>query len=286
MKCIHHDDMDGRSAGSIVSIYEKNKNKEDFIESDYNRDLKEIVSNFKNGEKVYFVDFSFSENTKGVLNLLIEKHCDIIWIDHHKTSIDLIKMYPEYSSIKGIRMEGISGAALTYMYFENCEFEEVPMYLKLVSDYDCWKFKFGEKTKYFKYGIDSTDYSVLGKTWEKLYVNSKYDEIMLNDIIDKGKVIYDYVKNENKEFLEKNGYESFLDEQKCFVLNVDKNSEAFGEKINEYPFVISWKYAKGIYKYSIYSSKENIDCSEIAKKYGGGGHKGASGFSSSELLVK
>ena len=32
------------------------------------------------------------------------------------------------------------------------------------------------------------------------------------------------------------------------------------------------------YVVSIYSENPDIDCSEIAKKHGGGGHKGAAGF--------
>ena len=34
---------------------------------------------------------------------------------------------------------------------------------------------------------------------------------------------------------------------------------------------------------SIYSTNKNIDCSELAKKYGGGGHKGAAGFQCENL---
>ena len=36
--------------------------------------------------------------------------------------------------------------------------------------------------------------------------------------------------------------------------------------------------------YSLRSS--TIDCSKIALKYGGGGHKGAAGFRSNQLLIK
>ena len=35
-----------------------------------------------------------------------------------------------------------------------------------------------------------------------------------------------------------------------------------------------------------YIPKKNIDCSEIAKKYGGGGHKQAAGFQCKELPFK
>lgn len=34
---------------------------------------------------------------------------------------------------------------------------------------------------------------------------------------------------------------------------------------------------------SLYSKKDNVDCSKIATKYGGGGHKKAAGFECYEL---
>jgi len=38
-----------------------------------------------------------------------------------------------------------------------------------------------------------------------------------------------------------------------------------------------------IWLFSLYTNKDDVDCSIIAKKYGGGGHKKASGFSSSTI---
>ena len=38
-----------------------------------------------------------------------------------------------------------------------------------------------------------------------------------------------------------------------------------------------------MYKCSIYSVKEDFDCSKFAEKFGGGGHKGAAGFSLDKL---
>jgi len=38
------------------------------------------------------------------------------------------------------------------------------------------------------------------------------------------------------------------------------------------------------WSYSVYSTKPDIDCSAFAKRYGGGGHKGAAGFYSDSLI--
>ena len=44
--------------------------------------------------------------------------------------------------------------------------------------------------------------------------------------------------------------------------------------------------AKGWWTVSVYSTKEDIDCSAIAKSFRGGGHRGAAGFQAKELPFK
>ena len=47
-------------------------------------------------------------------------------------------------------------------------------------------------------------------------------------------------------------------------------------------------YANGKWNFSLYNDNGIVDCSLIAKQYGGGGHKGASGFviSDLDLIIK
>ena len=42
-------------------------------------------------------------------------------------------------------------------------------------------------------------------------------------------------------------------------------------------------HKNGKWKLSLYSTKKKINCGEIAKLFGGGGHKGAAGFISEKL---
>ena len=83
MKCFYHNDMDGHAAAAIVAKETKNYKEENFIEIDYVSPIPiEII---EEGETVYFVDYSFDEANLDYLNKMIEKKCNIIWIDHHKT---------------------------------------------------------------------------------------------------------------------------------------------------------------------------------------------------------
>lgn len=290
MKCFYHNDLDGRCAGSIVARFENNYNKEDYFEVDYVVDLSPMLDKIQDGERVYFVDYSFKENTLWVLKKLIDKKCDIIWADHHTSSLNLVENHPELNAIEGIRQDGISGAGLIYMYLYDCLFEDLPFYIKLVSDYDCWIYNYDTDTTHFKIGIEMTEYDALDKVWIYLSQESEnpgyYSEFQqhLDDIITRGATIKNYIDKDNEQYRKSFAYESSIDGHKCLVVNKKSNSWIFGERYYEYPLVMVWVFNGDKYIYSIFSSREDINCAEIAEKFGGGGHKGAAGFSSDELI--
>lgn len=282
MKCFYHNDLDGRCAGAVVAQYRNNYNKEDFFEIDYVMDLP--LETIQDEEEVWFVDYSFKENTLHVLNDLIMRNCSVVWIDHHTSSINLVNEHKELKLMQGIRQDGISGAALTYMYCYNKEFNDVPYYIKLVSDYDCWQYKFEPDTTYFKIGMETLNFDALDKVWQN--INMISDDYITKEIIGKGELIKGFIDNDNTYYREHFAYESEVAGHKCLVVNKKTNSWVFGEKYSEYPLVMVWVFDGSKFTYSIFSSNKDIDCSKIAESYGGGGHKGAAGFSSIELLFK
>ena len=287
MKCFYHNDLDGRCAGSIVAHYENNYNKNDYFEVDYIMQLP--LDKIKENERVYFVDYSFKKDTVWQLEEILKKTKDVIWIDHHLSSFKLEEELPWTKDIKGIRQDGISGAGLTYMYLHNCGFDDLPYYIQLVSDYDCWLYKYEPNTTYFKIGLGTEDNDALDDIWKALY-ESFVDNVCLSistgTLIEKGKIIKQYIDSENTFYREHYSYETEIEGLKCLVVNKKSNSWVFGDKINEYPLVMVWVFNGVKYSYSIFSVDNNIDCSKIAEKYGGGGHYSAAGFSSDELLFR
>jgi oligoribonuclease NrnB/cAMP/cGMP phosphodiesterase (DHH superfamily) len=281
MKCFYHNDLDGRCAGSIVAKYENNYIKENFFEVDYVMNLP--LDLVQENERVYFVDYSFKKDTIWQLEKVLEKTKDVIWIDHHTSSLNLENELPWTKEIKGIRRDKISGAKLTYMYCANVDENNVPYTIDLVSDYDCWIYNLEPDTTFFKIGIETKNYDALDSIWLDLYdvLNPK-----TFDLINIGKTIKGYIDNDNTYYREHFAYESEIEGHKCLVVNRKTNSWVFGERYNDYPLVMVWVYNGEKYTYSIFSSNKDIDCSKIAEKFGGEGHKGAAGFSSTELLFK
>ena len=283
MKCFYHNDLDGRCAGSIVALYERNFNKEDFFEVDYVMELP--LEKIQKDERVYFVDYSFKKDTVWQLTQILKKTSDVIWIDHHTSSLNLEEELPWVKEVEGIRQDKISGAGLTYMYLYNCSFDNLPYYIKLVSDYDCWVYDFDPDTTYFKIGVDTKNFDALDDIWIELF-DAKSIYAVVNNIIEIGKVIKGYIDQDNNYYRNHFSYESEIEGYKCLVVNRKSNSWVFGDKYNKYPLVIVWVFDGKKYTYSIFSSNKDIDCSKIAERFGGGGHRGAAGFSSDELLFK
>lgn len=305
----HHNDHDGIVAAGILRhhLFEVEKRKlEDlkFITIDYSVDLNFDHIDFENRDKVYFLDYSFSNkhNQEEFKKLLDRRKVarDVKWIDHHKTSIG---MFSEYD-IPGIRNVALCGAAWTYLYcngeYKNLldkSIEEisdyfhdshlVPTFLKYIDDYDCWKGIYGDDTNYFHYGFDVS--SPMAVVIRKLLVNGKPAAFRIIDYIKAGEIIVNYNKINDKAYhVDMYGFEFTLPEEhgglKCFCLNRKGGSHMFGDKVNEYDAVIPFYFKDGKWTYSIFSTKEEVDCSQIAKTYGGGGHKGAAGWVIKEFI--
>ena len=281
MKCFSHNDLDGRGARALVAQYENNYNEEDYFEVDYVQELP--LDKILKDEKVYFVDYSFSKNTYHVLLEILKITKNVIWIDHHQSSIDLIDEYPELESIEGIvRNNNISGAGLTWMYFnKKDDLSEAPEFVKLISDYDCWILS-NKDAMFFKLGMDALpNKNVNDEVWSILLSDSLED-----DLIKMGKTISLYMENDNREYCEKYSFETKLPgfDYKVLACNRKSNSLLFGDKINDYDIVCPFVYDGNKYTYSLFTNKDNIDCRKIAESFGGGGHKQAAGFSNDNLI--
>lgn len=284
MKCFHHNDLDGRCAGALVSIYMDDKNPEDFIEVDYSK--VPDASLVSRGEDVFIVDYCFSDKTIYQLEGIIDKGCHVIWIDHHKTSSDLLLRSEDYPFLKASNLRivvdtKLCGAVLTYKYFEYETGGVMPRFLRYVDDWDRWTKRYSETYK-FKLGVESVHHAPTDQIWKSLMFTPDTTEHMLQE----GDIIERYVDKSNAEYCKAFAFPCVFEGMKCYALNIRANSKVFGKLIDEADAVITFVYDGLSYRYSIYSSKDYVDCAAIAEKFGGGGHKGAAGFESDRLYVR
>ena len=275
MKCYHHNDLDGRCSAAIVNRFAVLKDSEDseYIEVEYSSNID--ITKIKDNETIFIVDFSFKPE---IMKEVLLKTKDIVWIDHHKTTAD----YDYGIELKGLREfreKMYSGCELTWKYFNPQK--DIPYFIRLIGDRDCWRWLFGEDTKFFNLGMRIYSTSPLDDIWNRLFD----DPLKVEDIKKDGKICEKFRNNFCKDYIKNYGFETEFEGYKCFAVGIYYfGSETFGDKIDKYDICLPYEFLGDKWIVGLYS--ETVDVSVIAKKYGGGGHKGAAGFVADNLPFK
>lgn len=286
MVVFHHNDPDGHCAGAIAYRYGRQRAKFSdivLIECDHGQNISLDV--IQPGDTVVIVDFSFKpDQMQKIIKVAGKQH--VIWCDHHVTAKDY-----GYDNIPGKRDfedKGYAGCECTWLYF----YPEVsiPPAVTLVGDYDAWRLQHKEDSLAFFEGLKLLDTRPMSAIWEKfLYPsgNSGVSSIVfagcpeVEEVIDNGRLCMRY-RDAICSRARRNAYETEIDGHRAIAFNISGyGSQAFGPLFDEYPYAIAYSHNGDMFTATIYSKHE--DASVIAKKFGGGGHKGAAGFRCKEL---
>jgi len=230
---------------------------------------------------------------------------DIIWIDHHKSSIE---KWPK--DIPGYRIDGVAACRLAWQWFclkdkswkegdgatppnpnkgfyvlptkedfvnrEVCE----PLAVRLAGEYDVWDHR-DPRDVPFQFGLDTEiDHNDLMFEW----LLKPEADIYVQQILAQGKCAMACYKRRDSEVMKGRSFVTQFEGLKFLCLNVARcNSQTFDardipETGHDALMAFFWN-GKG-WTVSLYHAKHNtsIDLSLIAVKYGGGGHRGACGF--------
>lgn len=240
------------------------------------------------GKRVLMVDFSYP---RAVLEKLSETATDITIIDHHKTAqadletfailnpvdaddIDAVlpSTQPGLGNIRAWFDMAQSGAAMTWKFVHPDTI--TPKFISYVEDRDLWRFRYGDETKQFSAALRT--YSMDFATWDKL-VPAVYD------MVDDGKAVL-RSHNANIEKFCKDAYLSSIGGHDVPTVNVPYHyasdvAHVLLQKFPDASFAACWfRRADDMVQYSLRSDDMRVDVSEIAKLFGGGGHRNAAGF--------
>lgn len=267
MKCFHHNDLDGRCAAAIVR---KAYPACEFIEMDYAKALD--VNTIEPGEMVYIVDFSFKPDVMSALCARTQGR--VVWIDHHKTILE--NLYAEFFSVPGVRSTSQAACVLTWEFL----FPQVPVPygVRLIGDKDAWSFT-DWRSDNFCIGIEAEDARPQSGFWALVFQSEAQ---FIVDSVERGGEIRRYREWFCERYCETNGFETEFEGHKAFAVGLYMfGSQAFGRRVEQYPLLIAFEFNGSKWVIGLYS--KTLDVSEIAKKQGGGGHKGAAGFTAVEL---
>jgi uncharacterized protein len=214
------------------------------------------------GKHVAIVDFSYDLS---VVTDMIEKSASLVILDHHKTAKERLGGLPE------LRFDNDhSGAILSWNFFHPGK--EPPRFLKYIEDRDLWKWEM-PYSKEFSAAFDMVPHDFF--EFEKFE-----DDSVVDDAITRGKYILAYSKTVIKKVAD-NAVERSWHGMKVMVVNSSHWMSEIGNKLAvDCDFVVIWYYdhARHVTKVSLRAFHDEIDVTEVAKVYGGGGHQKAAGF--------
>lgn len=229
-------------------------------------------------DHVLIVDFSFSREI--LLDMAKTAH-SIIVLDHHKTaqaSLDDFRTSAKHvdevsfddGNIVAVFDMNRSGAKITWDFFHSVP---APKLIDLIEDYDIWQFKHAE-TKAFNSWL--TTYPFTFEKWDEIA------ETSLDSIMVEADAIQRFFDKKVEEICDTAWIVS-VDNYSVPMVNCSPqfSSQVGNALLGRYPdapFSASYSDRDTIRKFSLRSEDGRADVSEIAKKFGGGGHRNAAGF--------
>jgi uncharacterized protein len=257
--CIYHDNCaDGFGAATVIRIALGSHNV-DFYPGVYQNDPPDVTD-----RDVVLVDFSYNRE---VLLQMAEKAKSILILDHHKSAEAELINLP--NNVKAFFDMERSGAMMAWDYF--FPGEEPPELLKHIQDRDLWRFEL-EGTRDIQACIFSYPYEF--ELWERLFSGD------LDKLKKEGAAINRKHFKDIKELIKSAGYRTCIAGYDVPVLNAPYffKSDA-GQLMSEgEAFAACYWDTKDGRVYSLRSSDDGLDVSEISMLFGGGGHAKAAGF--------
>lgn len=265
-------------------------------------------------DRVFGFDFKHCEQHLMKPPVAMER---IIWIDHHKSSIE---SHP--TDIPGYRIDGVAACRLAWQWFRirheyvnsrgqlhHAESEPSlpskelfvdrrvpePLAVRLAGEYDIWD-KRDPRAELFQHGLRSRE---LGPdTWDILLSGPTAPEgdkqglaeIYVDTLLDAGKALQFARANEYRDVITQQGFDlkfeglTFL---ACNSHELDIRSHLFAAGIQpHHDALLGFTYNGKAqdWRVSLYRiDGREVDILSIAKRYGGGGHPGACGFRASAI---
>lgn len=255
--CIYHGNCaDGFGAAWVVK---KALGEIEFYPGKYQETPPDVT-----GKDVVMVDFSYK---RPVLLEMAAKANSILILDHHKSAAEDLIDLPA-NVIAKFDMEH-SGAMLTWNHF--FPDQTPPPLLLHIEDRDLWRFAL-QNTRQIQANVFSYPYDF--QVWDKLMATE------LSTLVAEGEAIERKHFKDINELLNVTVREMIIGGYTVPVANLPYtfSSDAGHKLAKGKPFAACyWDTSKGRI-FSLRSNDEGVDVSEIAKQYGGGGHRNAAGF--------
>lgn len=215
------------------------------------------------GKNVLVVDFSYDNATT---KRLIKEAKGLLVLDHHKSAM------VELHDVSCTHFDmNHSGAMLAWKFFHPGK--EPPRMIRHIEDRDLWKWEI-PYSREFAAAFDMVPFDF--EEFDKYLDDSAVDSAQ-----ERGAYILSYSKTVISKIV-KNASPRKLDGKDVLVVNSPHWMSEIGAALSlKCDFALIWYYdhESRQVKVSLRAHHDDADVSEIAKRFGGGGHRKAAGFS-------
>ena len=219
------------------------------------------------GKDVFILDFSYPRD---VIREIQKQAKSVLILDHHVTAEQELK----HLDCAVFDMKR-SGCGLAWDYFHG---EPRPNIIVHAEDQDLWNFDYSY-TRELMAVFETTEKTF--ENWNDLFLAME-DDIRYRELVAKGKAMLEYRNYLVRERFSKKPSYIYLDYNIIPAANSSIWQSEIGAALakNKDTFAAVWsQMPDGRFKVSLRSDKRTgMDVSEVAKKYGGGGHKNAASF--------
>jgi oligoribonuclease NrnB/cAMP/cGMP phosphodiesterase (DHH superfamily) len=264
--CLYHNDPDGCCAAAVVRRALGPALSLQPLEIGEPVPWDRIAAN----EQIVLVDFSFAPADMQRLR----DGWRFIWVDHHVSSIE--PLGEAMAEVPGQR--SIEEAACVLAWRTFFPSMPVPQAVALVGDRDTWRMQFPE-TRAFGEGLFQERLDPANdELWAALLGD---DRGRVEQLIERGRILYAARLTNIAAVVAQFGFETSFEGHRTLAVNHRGNGD-MGEYIRQAGFEIGYCYVEvvraGQLQTTVTIYSDELDVSEIARKFGGGGHRGAAGF--------
>jgi hypothetical protein len=269
----------------------------------------EPAKHFDETQGLYILDLSVPS---------LMDHPNLIWIDHHKSAIE--KYSPR---IPGYRIDGVAACRLAWQWFsgfvnkfgndtpQKADYVErrvmEPLAVRLAGEYDIWD-KRDPRAELFQHGLRSrelTDFDwrqmlsterpsieevekLTAVGWQSdLEPDGTMAPATVSGLLENGKALQYSQTRQNESVIKEIGFTLQWEGLTFLACNAARyNSHLFTTGLKpEHEACFGFKWTGKNWSVSLYHApgREHHDLSAIAIKHGGGGHRGACGFTTDKL---
>lgn len=288
-----HADSDGRYAMWCAYRHFKNTplaQNVELHEVQYGQPVPLDASALTKNDTVFILDFSYKADVLTQMAQLVGK---LVVLDHHKGAAnELLGLHENLQSFGDVLIHfdmSKSGALLAWEYFNPGT--EAPYPCLLVNDRDMWSFQYGDETRSLECYIRAFGRPSSMQWWDKLHNEDneqEEDSEYFLHVMQKGFVCLEYERGVLGKFVRNprnwkiipvrvgdQTYKAAVYEG-MGVLHSELAEKFYTTK--DVDFTLEWRRKE--HEKLVFSLRSpTMDVSELARQYGGNGHKAAAGFS-------